>query len=295
MLRIESSPRFEWPVLARFIHRHNRRADGRARCLHAEQGRSAQEQAQEMLALGATEACFYVARRARAVLAVIGAQIDAQLSRAWLRGPLTNDCNASDAASLRTALIGAIVAALPAIRRFDAFPQIDESSLRESYRAAGFRDHTQYHVMSLARPSRTPAWPQVVRDASAAQAQQAARLHGRIFAATYLTGKAMIESLDEDHRLLVVTRKDAVAGYLYVQRKPLEDEGYIDFLGVDEASRGHGLGRALLDAAVHWAIVQRRLPRVCLTARQDNSPALGLYEGAGFREAAAGAHMIKDR
>jgi ribosomal protein S18 acetylase RimI-like enzyme len=64
---------------------------------------------------------------------------------------------------------------------------------------------------------------------------------------------------------------------------------------VAAAARGRGVGRGLLLAALHWLCGQRGLPRVSLTVRQDSAPALGLYEGCGFRRVASGAQMVCER
>jgi ribosomal protein S18 acetylase RimI-like enzyme len=294
MWTVRPVPHDQWPALADFIHAHNRRPDGRVRCLHAEHGASAQDQADELRSLPAQEACFVAAHDGQTLRGVAGAEFDARLSRAWLRGPLTDR---SDDAPLRAALIAALHDALPQAQRFDAFPQIDEAALRDSLRNAGYREHVQHHVMHLHASASVPTWPAAVHDASPAEAAQAAALHETLFPATYLSGASMLASLDADHRLLVVTPAGHVqpAGYLYVQRQPLESEAYIDFVGVAPEARGLGHGRALLDAALHWAFVQRGLPGIALTVRQDRPKALRLYESAGFREVAAGAQMIFER
>ncbi len=57
------------------------------------------------------------------------------------------------------------------------------------------------------------------------------------------TDCALFVSTDDDGKL---------SGYLFVQDAPAEQEAYIDYVGVDAAQRGRGLGRALLDAAARW-------------------------------------------
>lgn len=279
-----------WPALGAFIHAHNRRADGRVRCLHAEQGNSAEDQADELRALPAGEACFVAAHDRELLRGIAGAEVDTGLRRAWVRGPLTSRV---DDAPLRAALLAALHDTLPQVQRFDAFPQIDEAALRASLRGAGYRDQVQHHVMNLSARSQVPAWPAAVHDASPAEAAQAGLLHELLFPATYLSPAAMLASLDAEHRLLVVGRPASgeLGGYLYVQHQPIEGEAYVDFVGVAPAARGTGLGRALLDAAIHWALAQRRLSGVSLTVRQDRPSALGLYRSAGFQEVAAGAQM----
>lgn len=285
----------EWPALADFIHAHNHRDDGRARCLHAEQGDTPQILAEELRLLPAGEACFVAAHEAGELRGIAGAEFAADGRRAWVRGPLTD--GGADAAVLRVALLAALHDALPEAERFDAFPQVDETPLRASLREAGYRDQAQHHVMERVATPLAPDWPAAVRDAAAHESAELAALHDALFPGTYLSGAALCASPDTEHRLFVAETPGTggFGGYLYVQHRPHENEAYVDFVGVVPAARGHGLGRALLAAALHWAFVQRRLPRVCLTVRQDRAPALGLYQSAGFREVAAGAQMTFER
>ena len=87
--QIEHVAHDDWPALARFIHRHNRRADGSVRCLHAAQGDSVTALAHELAALPADEAAFWQVRDpGGAIDGIVGCEFDAALRRAWLRGPL---------------------------------------------------------------------------------------------------------------------------------------------------------------------------------------------------------------
>ncbi|WP_319026075.1 GNAT family N-acetyltransferase [Pseudomonas putida] len=51
---------------------------------------------------------------------------------------------------------------------------------------------------------------------------------------------------------------------------------------VAPSSRGTGAGRALLDAAIAWAVT-RDAERVCLGVTLADSPAMHLYQSSGFR------------
>lgn len=57
--------------------------------------------------------------------------------------------------------------------------------------------------------------------------------------------------------------------------------GWVMGLGVSSSSRGHGLGRALLDRAIH-SCRGARVERVRITVRPDNLVAAELYKRAGF-------------
>lgn len=289
-------PRRDWPALAAFIHRHNRRDDGRARCLHAEHGESADDQTQEMLALPEGEAVFLALRRGGALRGVIGAEVDAALSRAWVRGPVVATAKAGTAAAECALLHAALLQALPNVQRFDAFVQVDDATLRRAARDSGYRDDLQHHVMTLRAPAAGLHWPERVVRARPEHLDALARLHDETFPESYLSGARLRQGLDDSHGvLLALGTAGEVLGYLVIEAKPLEREAYIDFLGVAPHARGRGLGRDLLDAAVVWGLRERGLPQVGLTVRQDRRPALGLYESAGFTEVTAGAHLILDR
>lgn len=288
-------PRAEWPALAHFIHHHNRRDDGRARCLHAEHGMSAEDQAQEMLALPEGEAVFLALRRGDQWRGVIGAEVDHGLARAWVRGPLIAAADPTTAAAERALLHAALMQVLPAVERFDAFLHVDEDALRNAARAAGYRDDLQHHVMALRQAPEVLRWPATVIRAHAHHLDAVAVLHEQTFPESYLSGQRLREGLDDSHGVLVALRDGAVVGYLVIQAKPLAHEASIDFLGVAPEFRGAGLGRDLLDAAVLWGLREHGLPQVALTVRQDRRPALGLYATAGFKEVTAGAHMILQR
>ncbi|MFY9512969.1 MAG: GNAT family N-acetyltransferase, partial [Rubrivivax sp.] len=279
---------------AGFVQTRNRRGDGRVRCLHAEQGDDAQALATELRELAADAALFIVAEDGGRPLGWIGGEVDATAGRVWLRGPLTVD--GPDADTLRRALIDELLRSLPAARRFDAFPQSDETPLVMVYGSTGFNAVAAYHVMRAAQAPELPAADGIASlQPGAAVMPQLLALHEQLFPNTYLRGDALPASLDANHLLFAAVQGDQLLGYVYVQHKHAEPEGYVDYLGVAEAARGRGLGRALLATALRWALRERGLPCVHLTVRQQNAEALGLYRSVGFVEVAAGLQLSWQR
>lgn len=281
-------PRGDEPALAAFVHRANRRPDGRARCLHADQGEDVATLLAELRALADDERCLLAARDGERWLGMVGAEHDSQIGRAWVRGPLTDPPDPALAARLLQRLLQTLPVA-----RLDAFVQADEAAALQTLGDAGFRRRALFSVMRCDGPP--PPAPDGVHDADAAEAAQAARLHEAAFPATYMTPQTLQAQRDDDHRLLVATEGGEVVAYLYGQVRPLEAEGYVDFLAVAEPARGRGHGRRLLAAALHWALAERGMSSVALTVQQDRAPALGLYRQAGFREVAAGVQMVFER
>lgn len=281
--------------LAAWVHRLNRRPDGRARCLHSEQGDSVEDHLRELRSLAASERLFLAACGEQRWLGVVGCEFDAGMSRAWTRAPLVEAATAVEAAALRVQLLSALVAALPDLERFDAFIQNDDTELLQGHLDAGFVARADFHVMRATDAGAAESWPEGVVDADAASAVAAAALHVEAFPATYLTPQAMLASLDADHRLLVLHRQAAVAGYCYVKIVPGAGEAHVDFLAVDERWRGQGLGRALLQAALHWTLRERGAPQVDLTVQVTRAVALGLYLSSGFRPVSSGTHLVLER
>ena len=88
--------------------------------------------------------------------------------------------------------------------------------------------------------------------------------------------------------VLVAERDGEVIGYSYAG---VEGHDYMSLRGpagvlhdivVDPAHRGHGVGRALLDATLE-ALASRGAPRVVLSTAEQNEAAQRLFARAGFR------------
>lgn len=74
-----------------------------------------------------------------------------------------------------------------------------------------------------------------------------------------------------------------LVGWCDICRHSFEIETHIGTLGIGlvPALRGQGIGRALLDAAIHTA-ERRDFQRIELTVFSDNHRAIALYETRGF-------------
>lgn len=304
----------DWPALAELIHTCNRRSDGGVHCLHAAAGADAAAQAAELAALPVAEAAFWLitfdARRA----GVVGCEFDPALGRAWLRGPLVTETRLLD--ELLSVVTPMLDAALPRITQFDAFPAADAAALNEWYAAAGYERLLLHRV--LRAPTRVvqadcapidaptidaaaPS-PRRVRRATTADLAPTLALHQALFPQSYLSGIDFERALDADDRALFVADGRSapdgdlttVSGYLHAQDNAVEQETYVDYLGVAPAQRGRGLGRALLGAAAAWG-AQHGRGHVALTVREDSHGALGLYARAGFVEVSAGRHWRRTR
>lgn len=93
---------------------------------------------------------------------------------------------------------------------------------------------------------------------------------------------------DEEAVVFVADRAGDVIGYVYAGLEPhswkeLRDAaGFIHDIIVNDASRGAGVGRALIEAATAW-LKAHGAPRVILWTAERNRAAQRLFEQAGFR------------
>jgi ribosomal protein S18 acetylase RimI-like enzyme len=288
----------DWPALAPFIHRHNRRADGGVRCLHAAQGDGVDQHAHELAALPGDEAAFWQVRDAAGVLdGLVGCEFDPLLQRAWLRGPIVAGEPAQRGPLLHR-LAQVLEDALPQIRCFDAFPAEDEAPLNALYAARGYRRLGVHRVLEAALPAapagtgaRTRHSGVSVRRAGAADLAPLLALHEALFPNGYLKESDFAAALGDPGRcvLCCIGAESRLLGYLHAKDDPGQTEIYIDYLGVAPEGRGQGLGGALLSEALAWGRALGR-PRASLTVREDRAPALALYERCGFRQVSAGVH-----
>lgn len=285
-----------WPALGGFIFRNNRTADGRVRCLHGDQGDDEHRHVAELAALAADEAAFWHATDAAgATIGVIGCTFDGARRRAWLRGPWA--APGLPPMSLEAALLDTLERALPGVRRLDAFPVEQDAPLAALYAGAGYRRMDVHRVMQsvLADGAAETTTDARVQPAQPADLPGWLPLHHALFPASYLSDDELAAAIGDRTALVLTAWHDGrPAGYLVAKDDATADELYVDYLGVDPAARGRGLGRALLRHAIRWGQGRGRA-RAALTVRQDRAEALSLYLQCGFQQARAGVHWRKDR
>jgi ribosomal protein S18 acetylase RimI-like enzyme len=143
----------------------------------------------------------------------------------------------------------------------------------------------------------------VVRQATAADARAIAEIRVASWRATYagIVPPGLLDRMDVDRNeafiggligaappratLVVEDGAGRVAGYALAAPSRDEDAaglGELEAIYLDPVTRGRGLGRPLLDAAVD-ALAAAGLGTVVLWVLTANGPARRFYEGAGFR------------
>ncbi len=215
----------------------------------------------------------FVARDGGGITGVLTVDVDEDLGRLWWLGPWADDADTSRAlvAAARTVATGVHEREFaPDTRNTDLARLALELGYRaEEPSAVLVRDLATWRDEDLTRSAE-------VRDLEPEERDDVARLHDHLFAGTHTRGRDLVR----DEATLVLVTGDDPLGYVATQE---QEDGtlYIDFLGVDPAARGRGLGRALIAAAVTRAD-RAGAPSASLTVRMGNQHARALYASLGF-------------
>jgi len=153
------------------------------------------------------------------------------------------------------------------------------------------------HRFPLVR--RTPAGTIRVEHGTDGDSVQVLEIHRRVlaegayfiteadeFRQTRVWKAAAIRELEgSENSVFLVARLDgAIVGALMAQGGHLRRSRHVARLEifVEQAARGVGVGRALMDAVVQWAQDNPEVRKLSLNVFADNPRAIGLYESFGF-------------
>lgn len=209
------------------------------------------------------------------ITGVLTVDVDEDLGRLWWLGPWADDTTTA------RALLAAAADVAGAVREREFAPDARNTALVRLAGELGYRAEEPSAV--LVRDLAT--WPpddlpdaHTVRPLEPEDRVDVARLHDHLFAGTHTRGRDLVR----DEATVVLVTGDDPVGYIATQEQA-DATLYIDFLGVDPAARGRGLGRALIAAAVTRAAAAGA-PSASLTVRMGNRRARALYDSLGFTQ-----------
>lgn len=202
---------------------------------------------------------------------------DEETAMAWIQGPWVAPERFGDLGEL---LVRAVAEQCPpSITRLELCAELAHTGMAELSDRLGWTATRASHAMVI--PAGEVAdWVEVpgVRAAREGDLVAVTALHEDEFAGAYATARQLLS----DYVTLVAEWDDRVVGYAAGQ---LQDDGqaYIDFMAVDPAARGRGVGRGLLGALAHRLVSAGRPGRLHLTVDEQRAPAIALYESLGMR------------
>ena len=201
------------------------------------------------------------------------AEWDLDLGRVWLHGPWVAGGD-EQWDQWAGALVDAVLAAGPALRDIELSGTIENEHLGALAQTRGFDPSEPNYALALALDGTQRKEPDAqIVDATSGDLVWIAPLHDAEFPSTYATPQQL---LDGKYVLLV-----GPGGYGAGRVTP-DGEGYIDFVAVEEAARGAGLGRRLVTALVARLVAAGARQQVCLTVQEHREGARRLYAALGF-------------
>lgn len=108
-------------------------------------------------------------------------------------------------------------------------------------------------------------------------------LHESSFPNAYYNGSKIMERINDQRRLFILTEESHLLGYVYVEGNRECKEGSIEFIAVAPNARMKGAGTSLVRTALHFLFDQIGLDEISLCVNAKNEQAIRLYKRAGFQ------------
>ena len=212
---------------------------------------------------------------------LFGVEIDIELGRCWLLGPIVEHEEWDTIADL---LYDAILNSLPQeIANQELFFPDQNTRVRNFALRHGFEFYSAGAVLTLESGQEHYLPEYTSQNLLDGHTTQFIALHNNIFPNTYYSGKQLLKlAQDDDKRLLVHQVNDNIVGYIFIQVREAARDGYIDFIGVDEGFRRQGIGKNLAASGIRWAFQFPFVEKVSLTVKPENLPAMQMYQSLGF-------------
>jgi ribosomal protein S18 acetylase RimI-like enzyme len=265
-----------------------------ARCLHTDfevsSSTYAAENAEEV-----RYAVLFADETAKVASAVLGAEYAVDLKRAWLRGPFVAQGALGDdgASAGATAVFEALRDELgDRVNVWDAYVETTHQLAIAWYQSHGFVEKARHSVYSVSRGDAHVVEQQGVEPpTNDAMITAIVALAQESFPGGYLTRSQFAAPPSDEAATLALVADGVLLGYVYVSYEAGAIEAHVDNLAVATHARRRGVGRKLLNAALHWAFQIRNAPQAALVVREGNTNATALYESVGFRLVAEGVHL----
>lgn len=216
------------------------------------------------------------------LVGIFGVDADAEISRAWLFGPLVDH---DDWHTIADQLYAEVLGLIPVgIRDYDLFCDVQNTRLEGFAVRHGFAVGSENAVLTLLREKyrSTAKGNTSIRAYQTEFFEQLDHLHKTLFPKAYFTARQMVERVDQNRQLFLAVEDGRLLGYHFCKIEPDTESGYVDFIAADTAARGRGIGADLLAAGLDWMLAAPTTKKIHLTVNADNVAARRLYEAFGF-------------
>jgi ribosomal protein S18 acetylase RimI-like enzyme len=223
---------------------------------------------------------FRLALNGEHQVGVMGVDIDKEIGRAWLYGPLvTADDWAVTADTLYEEVQKAIPREIIEHEMFVDAQNVNCLAFAERFGFLRYKDMSIYYIT----PDRVASLPEADADEWDDRfADQLVALHDRLFPRSNYTLAYMLAEREKGAQLLTLSDGTRLSGYFFGRAEPESGEAYVDLVGVDESFRRSGAGRRLMLAGLARLRRMPGLRQINLTVATENESARRLYDSLGF-------------
>ncbi|MFD2751076.1 GNAT family N-acetyltransferase [Virgibacillus siamensis] len=228
---------------------------------------------------------FVLAMENNKVVGVCGFDADFERRSAEIWGPFVDKGSAFQVSNL---LWKALNKKIPnVIQTVSLFPDNHNKMALNFATALGFSSVSEHAILTCTKRS-LKGYLKKMSDDNVSRLSEShynsfVKLHDQIFPDTYLSGKEMLEGLDEEATVFGVVNNGNLLGYVYAEADPNFGEGSIEFFVVDALAQGKGVGSALLAKGLQWLFSFPSVNETTLCVRSDNLKAIHLYKKVGFQ------------
>ncbi len=120
----------------------------------------------------------------------------------------------------------------------------------------------------------------VIKKADQSHIKAIAELEKECFSTPW-SENAILDSLEHETVFFIAVRGKRVLGYIGISS--VLDEGYVTNIAVTKSARKKGIGTALLNRVISFAL-DNSLSFISLEVRESNQNAISLYTALGFKE-----------
>jgi ribosomal protein S18 acetylase RimI-like enzyme len=216
------------------------------------------------------------------LVGVLGVELDAELGRAWLLGPLLL---ASQPDSVADELFAALRPTIPSeIHEYELFCDAANQRCHRFAARHAIPLFTEAAILFFQRHQLAHVPQHRADELGEAHRLAFHQLHDDLFPRTYASAHHLLTKRSPYAKIFVIADDQQLYGYAAVKVDVDAGAGYIDYLGVTPAARQRGIGRHLLAAALHWMFSFPEVQRTDLTVDTSNAAARRLYASLGWEQ-----------
>ncbi|CAN5680777.1 GNAT family N-acetyltransferase [soil metagenome] len=278
MLGYSRASRDDLAAVVGFVGRLNVRDEHRIGYL----GDKPPEITQELLEYGAIDNAF-LARQNDDLVGFMAMDVDEELSRSYLFGPLVDHDNWNEIANR---LVNECLAILPdnATAQLELFFDLANDNVGALGKELGFETYKDVRTLRFDRSDLDDLEQGTATLVEPRHFESLVRLHDRTFPNTHLPGERMLKVFGDHKVCFVRSEADEVVGYVYLEVDDTTGSASLEFVGTAEHARGRGIGADLVRTGLHWMFGFESVSEAWLVVDEDNTGAQKIYERLGWVE-----------